>query len=757
MQGYPGKNHLNNPVTVRVATWSARHKWVTIGLWLVLVFGLMLGSSAVPAADKAKDNYAGLDFESAKAYSVLKADGGEADPGENFFLIVNSSTLKTSDLKFQTTVNKLTAALKDFSYSENGQATPLFSRLANPYEAPAEAGLISTDQTTARIFGRISGEAHTDKWNKRLEPFQVKLDALKAQYPDFKILVFSPTLNFLAEDNASNEQLNHSLLITLIPTFLILLVVFGAVVASVIPLILAITSIIGATGIITIYSRLSGDDQINSATILIVLMGLAVAVDYSLFIISRYRAEQLKGSGDKLEALEIASSTAGRAVFFSGMLVAVSISGLFILGSVFTSMAIGIIGVVLVSVLGSFTFLPAVLAVLGKGVNWGRLPYFGRPRPEGHGFWSVIVKGVMARPVITTLLATGVLLALAIPMLHMRLGFSENTSDTLERVQATRIMNEKWPQGTELQLQVVVTQANLPATQAAIKSFEAKLLEQPGLSGPVQEAPSADGKAVLLSFLQAGSYNDEANRTLVNRIRQEIVPVVFGQLPEVKAYVTGDAAAVVDQIKYFVNPIVWVFVLSLSFLVLLLVFRSLVIAVKAIILNLLSTAAAYGAVIFVFQDGNFGVKSTGVMEAWLPVFVFTIIFGLSMDYHLFILTRIKEMRDKGYRSNEAVAKAISITSGTITGAAAIMVVVFGDFFIGLTDPSIRQVGLGLAVAVLLDATIVRCLLLPAVMRLLGEANWWMPKFLNFLPAITIETALPQDPADEEAELEPMAA
>jgi uncharacterized membrane protein YdfJ with MMPL/SSD domain len=756
MQRYPGNKPLKKPLTVKVSTWSARHKWLTIGLWLILVFGLMMGSNLVPAADKAKDNYAGLDFESAKAYTVLKAGGGEADPGENFFLIVNSATIKTNDPYFQNTVDKLTAALNEFSYSEDGKTRPLFAQLINPYQAPAEARLISADQTTARIFGWISGEAHTDKWNKRLEPFQAKLDTLKGQYPDFKVHIYSPTLNFLAEDNASNEQLNHSMLITLAPTFLILLVVFGAVVASVIPLILAITSIIGATGIITIYSRVSGDDQVSTASILIVLMGLAVAVDYSLFIISRYRTERHKGHGDKLASLEIASGTAGRAVFFSGMLVAVSISGLFILGSVFTSMAIGIIGVVLVSVLGSFTFLPAVLAVLGKGINWGRLPYFGRPRAEGQGFWGAIVKGVMRRPVITTVLATGLLLVLAVPLLHMRLGFSENTSDTLERVRTSQIMNEKWPQGTALQLQVVITQANLPTTQAAIKNFEAKLLAQPGLNGPVEEAPSADGKVVMLSFFQAGSYNDDANRNLVNRIRQEIVPATFGQLPDVKAYVTGDAAAVVDQIKYFVNPIVWVFVLSLSFVVLLLVFRSLVIAVKAIILNLLSTGAAYGAVIFVFQDGNLGVKSTGVMEAWLPVFVFTIIFGLSMDYHLFILTRIKEMRDKGYNSNEAVAKAISITSGTITGAAAIMVVVFGDFFVGLTDPSIRQVGLGLAVAVLLDATIVRCLLLPAAMRLLGEANWWMPKFLNFLPAITIETE-PEEAYEEESDLELVAA
>lgn len=745
------------PVTVKIATWSARHKWIVFGLWFVLVFGLMFGSSAVPAAEKAKDNYAGLDFESAKAYSVLKAGGGEANPGENFFLVVNHPTMKASDPAFQATVAKMTETLNGFSYTEDGKTNPLFTQLVNPYQAPPQAGLVSADGTTVRIYGRISGEAHTEKWNKRFEPFQAKLDALKAQYPEYKVLIGSPTLNFLAEQNESNDQLNHSLLITLVPTFLILLLVFGALVAAVVPLVLAITAVIGAIGIVTMYSRLSGDDQVSNAVILCVLMGLAVAVDYSLFIISRYRSERYHGR-EKLAAIEVASGTAGRAVFFSGLLVAVSISGLFILGSIFTSMAIGVIAVVLVAVLGSFTFLPALLAILGKGINWGRIPYFGRERDEGKGIWSAIVHAVMGRPVITTILAAGLLLVLAIPLLHIKLGFSESTSETLERVKVSRLMNEKWPQGSELKLQVVITKADQADTQEAIKKFETAALQIPGLSGPVERIPSADGKAVLVSFFQSGSWNDQANQDIVKKVRQELVPANFGSLNGVNAYVAGEAASVVDQVKYFVNPIVWVFVLGLSFLVLLLVFHSLVIAVKAIILNLLSTGAAYGAVIFVFQDGNFGVNPTGVMDAWLPVFIFTIIFGLSMDYHMFILTRIKELRDKGFSSNEAVAKAISITSGTITGAAAIMVVVFGDFFVGLSDPAIRQLGLGLAVAVLLDATVVRCLLLPAVMRLLGEANWWMPSFLNWLPTITIEAAVEEEAElVEVAELEEVAA
>jgi RND superfamily putative drug exporter len=746
------------PVTVKIANWSARHRWTVFGLWFVLMFGLMIGSTLVPAAQKAKDNYAGLDFESAKAYQALKAGGGEADPGENFFLVVNHPTLKTTDPAFKATVDQMTNTLSQFSYTEDGKTQPLFSKLYNPYQVPPQAGLISADQTTVRIYGWIAGEAHTEKWNKRIEPFQQKLDDLKKQYPDYKVVIASDTLNFLAENKEALESMNHSLLVTLIPTFLILLLVFGAVVAAAVPLVLALTSVVGAVGIVTMYSRLSGDDQISNAMILCVLMGLAVAVDYSLFIISRYRTERYHGR-EKLAALEIASGTAGRAVFFSGVLVAISISGLFILGSIFTSMAIGVIAVVLVSVLGSFTFLPAMLSILGKGINWGRIPYFGRPREEGKGIWSKIVHAVMRRPVVTTLIAASLLIFLATPLLHIKLGFSQNNSDTLERVRASKLLNEKWPQGSELKLQVVVTQADQPQTQEAIKQFETAALQIPGLSGPVERIPSADGKVVMLSFLQSGGWNDQANQDIVRKVRSETIPAYFGNLPDTKAYVTGFAASVVDQVKYFMNPIVWVFVLGLSFLVLLVVFRSLVIPVKALILNLLSTGAAYGVVIFIFQDGNLGVQSTQVMEAWLPVFIFTIVFGLSMDYHMFILTRIKEMRDKGQSSNDAVANAISITSSTITGAAAIMVVVFGDFFFGMTEPSIRQLGLGLAVAVLLDATVVRCLLLPAVMKLLGEANWWMPKFLNWLPTITIESEPEHTPAlpVEEPEAEEVAA
>jgi RND superfamily putative drug exporter len=288
-----------------------------------------------------------------------------------------------------------------------------------------------------------------------------------------------------------------------------------------------------------------------------------------------------------------------------------------------------------------------------------------------------------------------------------------------------------------------VTKADDPATKAAIAHLEADLPRMPRLSGPATVTPSTDGRVAMVTVTMAGDQNDEANRDVVRTVRTQTVPELFGPLPGVRALVTGDAAFVLDQVTFYQQGMidVFAFVLGLSFLLLLLAFRSVVIPIKAILLNLLSTAASYGVLVLVFQEGWFGsvlgVRTGGVIESFVPVFVFTILFGLSMDYHVFILTRIKEARDRGASSSEAVEQGIAITSGTVTSAAAIMVAVFA-VFVTLQLVIIKQLGLGLAVAVLVDATVIRSVLLPATMRLLGEWNWWLPGWLRWLPRVTIE-------------------
>jgi RND superfamily putative drug exporter len=462
----------------------------------------------------------------------------------------------------------------------------------------------------------------------------------------------------------------------------------------------------------------------------------------------------------------------------------ISLAGLVTLGiNLFTSMAVGTIGVVLVSVIGSLTFLPATLAITGDRVRLGRpatwiprllavLPLEGArtrgraaldwlerraARPEGSGPWARLVTAVMARPVPMIAVTSLLLLALATPILHLRIGLTDISGfpTSIDGVAGVRLINEKWPQGTDLRLDVVVTEPNREDVRAAIERLKVEALEVRGLSGPARERLNQDGDAALISFTMGGGRNDEANRTIVHTVRNELRPELFGGLSAVRTYVSGQAAFALDVTQIYVDgtPRIFVFVLGLSFLLMLVAFHSIVIPIKAILLNLLSTGAAFGGMVLVFHDGwlaePLGITAGGVIESWVPVFIFTILFGLSMDYHLFILTRIKEARDRGLDSRAAVARGISVTSGTITSAASIMVVVFGAF-VTLKFVFIQQLGLGLAVAVFIDATIVRSVLLPASMQLLGDWNWWLPPFLRWLPQIAIEGQRPEAEAGASA-------
>jgi len=377
-------------------------------------------------------------------------------------------------------------------------------------------------------------------------------------------------------------------------------------------------------------------------------------------------------------------------------------------------------------------------------------------RQEGSGFWGRLVTAVMARPVPMTIVSAAVLLALASPVLQLRTGLSDITAfpPTIDGVAGIELLNAKWPSGTELQLQVVVTKADQPDTKAAIERLKTAGLTVQGLSEPLTVTPSKDGTVAMVSFTMGGGQNDEANRAIVRQVRTQVDPSIFGGLAGVRTYVTGDAAYALDVTQVYANgvPTIFAFVLGLSFLLMLVAFHSIVIPIKAILLNLLSTAAAYGVLVLVFKDGwlaePLGITKIDVIESWVPLFIFTILFGLSMDYHLFILTRIKEARDRGLDSRASVAKGISVTAGTITSAASIMVVVFA-VFVTLKFAFIQELGLGLAVAVFIDATVIRSVLLPATMTLLGDWNWWMPRFLGWIPRVTIEGE-PDAPVDATA-------
>ncbi len=768
------------PTTVRVAMWSARHRWLVVCLWFAAtigIFGASLAMGGIAASDATGDPN-DRQLEASEAWDVFNA-GGTNDPFEQIVVVIEGGRGATSDPVFQAAVGDLVAGLAGARADIDGKSTPTFDNLLDPFAAPPQAGLISADGTTVRIVTRIPGD--DVRVTALLVPVLPIVDATRAAHPELTVHVVSSTFISADINELISSGLDDSLRLTLPLTFIILLIAFGAIVASLVPLVLALTSLVAAFGALGIYSQVVGPVSAN-ATQLIVLIGLAVAVDYSLFMITRFRVERRNGR-DRAKAIEVSSSTAGRAVFFSGLAVMISLAGLVTLGvSLFTSMAIGTISVVAVSVIGSLTFLPATLSILGDRVNLGRpstwlprllgaLPHGPTSRrglsamatihrrserDEGSGFWGGLVSAVMARPIRLTILSAAILLALASPVLHLRTGITDITGfpDSIDGVAGIKLLDEKWPQGTELQLAVVVTRADQPETQAAIERLKVQGLEVQGLHEPVELTPSRDGKVALVSFTMAGGQNDEVNRNLVRQVRSELNPSVFSGLPDVRTYVTGGAAYSVDVTQLYADgiPTIFLFVLGLSFLLMLVAFHSIVIPVKAILLNLLSTGAAYGILVLVFQDGwlaePLGVTPSGVIESWVPLFIFTILFGLSMDYHLFILTRIKEARDRGLGSRDAVARGISVTSGTITSAASIMVVVFA-VFVTLKFTFIQQLGLGLAVAVFIDATIIRSVLLPASMTLLGDWNWWMPRVLDWIPRITIEGD-PDEPAEAPA-------
>ena len=757
------------PATVRVAMWSARHRWSVVALWFAITIGLFVGSLAMGGIKAGDPNGNPNDqkLEASEAYDVFNA-GGTNDPYEQFIVVVDGGPGASTNPAFQSAVGELVAGLRGSQAEVAGVLTPTFEAFPNPFEVPPESGLVSADGTAVRIVTRVPGDDPTV--HALLEPVLPIVNAVRADHPELAIHIINNT--FINDDITEliSTGLDDSLKLTLPLTFIILLFAFGAIVASIVPLVLALTSLVAAFGILGIYSHVVSPVSAN-ATQLIVLIGLAVAVDYSLFMVTRFRVERRNGR-DRAKAIEISSSTAGRAVFFSGLAVMISLAGLVTLGvSLFTSMAVGTISVVLVSVIGSLTFLPAVLSILGDRVNLGRpstwlprlfaalplgpLSRWGRSavawldrranRQEGSGFWGGLVTAVMARPIRLTVLSAALLLALGTPVLHLRTGLSDFNAfpATIDGVAGYKILLAKWPEGTDLQLQVVVTKADEATTQAAIERLKVEGLKVAGLHEPVEVTPSHDGKAALVSFTLAGGQNDESNRNLVREVRRDLNPSVFGSLDGVRTYVTGNAAYSVDVTKVYADgiPTIFAFVLGLSFLLMLVAFHSIVIPIKAIILNLLSSAAAYGVLVLVFQGGwlaePLGITPSGVIESWVPLFIFTILFGLSMDYHLFILTRIKESRDRGLESRAAVARGISVTAGTITSAASIMVVVFA-VFVTLKFTFIQQLGLGLAVAVFIDATVIRSVLLPASMTVLGDWNWWMPRFLDWIPRVTIE-------------------
>jgi RND superfamily putative drug exporter len=512
---------------------------------------------------------------------------------------------------------------------------------------------------------------------------------------------------------------------------------------------LALTAVFATMGLVAVASPLVAVDDSVSAVIL--LIGLAVGVDYSMFYLKREREERAAGRSAE-EALEAAAATSGRAVLVSGLTVIVAMAGLMFTGvATFRSFGLAMITVVGVAMVGSLTVLPAVLSKLGDRVDRVRVPFTGRVRSaNGEGrIWGAILDRVLRRPLLSVLMAGGLLLVIAAPALKMHLvnPGPETYPKSLPVMKAYFQLQKAFP-GTEIPANVVVkaTDVTAPPVQAAIANLKRQALASGDLHAPITVDVNKAGTVANIAVPVDGQGTDGASDRSLATLRDHVVPTTVGRVPDAEVAVTGITAESKDfndQIKT-IAPRVFLFVLLLAFTLMLFAFRSLVIAAEAIILNLLSVGAAYGVLVVVFQHGFakglLGFDSTAGVDGFLPIFLFVILFGLSMDYHVFILSRIREAYDQGMTTDEAITHGIKTTAGVVTSAAVVMVAAF-SIFATLSVIIFKQFGVGLAVAILIDATLIRAVLLPATMKLLGEWNWYLPKWLNWLPHFEHPTAV----------------
>ncbi len=538
-------------------------------------------------------------------------------------------------------------------------------------------------------------------------------------------------------------------------TLIILLGAFGALVAAGLPVLLAFSAVLASLGMYSLITHAySGDYQSTSSVVL--LIGMAVGVDYSLFYLRREREEREAGQPPR-PALLRAAATSGQAVLISGATVLIAMAGMFIAGNrIFTSFAIGTMLVVLCAVIGSLTVLPAALSKLGDRVDRGRIPFVGR-RKHGAGesrLWGFVLDRVLRRPAISVVLAGGLLLAAASPTLgmHTKLPSFTDMPKDIPIVNTYKAVIAAFPGAPTPASVVIRSQSIHPALTTKIQELERAAVATGQMFPPFLVTVSKDNTTADVQIPLAGNGDNKASLAALSTLRNVVLPQTLGQVQGVRYAVSGETAGTHDWNEQMKSRMPWViaFVLALAFALLLMTFRSVVIPLTAIVLNLLSVAAAYGLLVLIFQhtwaQGILGFTSNRAITSWLPMFLFVVLFGLSMDYHVFIVSRIKELHDGGMSTEAAVSRGIRRTAGTVTSAAIIMIAVFAIFGT-LQLIMMKQLGVGLALAVLIDATIIRGVLLPASMKLLGEWNWYMPPWLDWVPRLTAEQATePREPS-----------
>jgi uncharacterized membrane protein YdfJ with MMPL/SSD domain len=721
----------------RAARWSAGHRKTAIFGWLAFVVLAVFLAGAVGQKTIADEDYGN---GSSKTADKAIAAANFRDSAEEQVLVQGKGSVKVGDAQF-------TAAVKDVA--SRLESTKGVDKVESPF-AKGNDGQISKDGRSALVTFEIPGD--DDVAEDRVDATLAATQAAQKANPAVYVGQFGDASADKAISKAFEDDFKKAEGLSLPITLLILIVAFGALVAAGVPLLLGLTAVAATIGLLAPISQLFPMDESVSSVVL--LVGLAVGVDYSMFYLRR-KMEERDAGRSKEDALAFAAATSGQAVLISGLTVMIAMAGMFFAGSiVFQSFAVGTILVVGIAVLGSLTVLPAVLSKLGDKVEKGRVPLIGRMRHRNHGesrVWGWILDRVLRRPVVSLVVGGGILLALAIPAVNMHT-VNPGASGLPKDLEVTKVYDRiqaAFPGGPLPA--IVAVQADdvtKPEIQSAVKDMTDKALATGQMSQPVTTDISPDKTVEVVSIPMNGNGTDKVSESALVSLRDSVIPSTIGKVGGVEADVTGMTAGSKDFNDAMKShlPIVFAFVLGLAFLLLLVTFRSIVVPLKAIVLNMLSVAAAYGVLTLVFQDGHgeklLGFESIGGITSWLPLFLFVILFGLSMDYHVFILSRIREAVDRGMKTDDAVAYGIKQTAGVVTSAAIVMVAVF-SIFGTLRMIEFKMMGVGLAVAVLIDATIVRGVLLPAAMKLLGEWNWYLPKRLNWLPRISHEHQLPE--------------
>ncbi len=719
-------------LAARAGRWSAQHRFKAIAGWLVFVVLAVAVGGSVGTQTLEEEDYG---VGESRAADQAKADAFPKGADETV-LVRSENGARAGDPEFSAVVDDVTRELG---------ATDHVTHIESPL-APGNEGNISADGRTALVTFEIPEPAEdgpTEVADLVEEPLAT-VASLDDSHPEFRIEQFGEASIDKALTESFEEDFQQAEVTSLPVTLIILLLAFGALVAALVPLALAATAVAAAIGLIGPLSQIWPVDE--SASSVILLIGLAVGVDYSMFYLRREREERARGN-DSGAALEAAAATSGRAVLVSGITVAIAMAGMYLAGaSTFTSFATGTILVVAIAVVGSLTVLPAMLSKLGDRVNKGRIPFLKRPEERAareSRVWSAILDRVMRRPGISAAAATAFLLVLAIPVLNLKMAVPgiESMPQDLAEIQTYDRIQEDFP-GNGIPAEVVIEHGD--ASQAEVAGAVRDLRAETGASDlfeqPLTVETSPDRTVTVVEVPIAGDGTNDTSYAALEALRGEVIPATIGAVDGTEANVTGFTAGSADFNELMESrvPIVFAFVLGLAFLLLMVTFRSIVIPLKAILLNLLSVGAAYGVVVWIFQEGNLesllGFESTGAVTSWLPLFLFVLLFGLSMDYHVFILSRVRELYDRGLSTEEAVSQGIRSTASVVTAAAAVMIAVFA-IFATLSSIEFKQFGVGLAVAVLIDATLIRGVLLPAAMKLLGDWNWYLPRSLRWLPRV----------------------